>query len=363
MIFDNLIGNPLIKDYLGRMLKSGHFGNSLLFSGANGVGKGLFALEFAKGILCKDNPKLLSNFELEPHPDIHIYHPEGKVGMHSISSMRQLIEEIYLPPYTSSKKIFIIHDAERMLPDSSNALLKTFEEPTLDSLIILISSSPSLLLPTIRSRCQVLFFHPIEEESIESYLCKVHQLKHEDAKKIAKLARGSIAKAISLLDPDERKLEKIVLEILAGKRGVGYPALVRSLKEFQANLESKKKKWQQAAESINQDPQASPAQRELAQKESEGFVSLNVLREAETIFESILGWYRDMHLIQVGGMRKYLIHHEFQDALEVNTPRKLPELSEVIKKINEAKLAFSRSVPLSHALETFFLSLKLDQIL
>lgn len=92
------------------------------------------------------------------HPDLHIYRPEGKSGMHPLASIRQLIDEVCLPPFEGPCKVFILHDAERMLPSSSNALLKTLEEPLEDTFFILLSHEPEALLPTIRSRCRTLLF-------------------------------------------------------------------------------------------------------------------------------------------------------------------------------------------------------------
>ncbi len=92
------------------------------------------------------------------HPDIHTYRPEGKSGMHPIASIRRLLDEVYLPPFEGPCKVFILHDAERMLPSSSNALLKTLEELLEDTFFILLSREPESLLPTIRSRCRTLQF-------------------------------------------------------------------------------------------------------------------------------------------------------------------------------------------------------------
>ncbi len=82
--------------------------------------------------------------------------------MHSIESVRNFIHEVSMAPYGSKYKVFIIHDAERMLPTSANALLKTFEEPSKNSVIILISNHADILIPTILSRCTVVRFNQKE---------------------------------------------------------------------------------------------------------------------------------------------------------------------------------------------------------
>lgn len=136
--------------YISNMLESGKVGNALLFAGPAGSGKRDAAYKLSK--------------KLADTLDIHIYRPQGKGAMHSISSMRELANEAYLVPNQSKHKVFLIEDADRMLKYSANALLKTFEEPPLDTLIILISNKPHRLLPTILSRCRTVHFAPVAKQ-------------------------------------------------------------------------------------------------------------------------------------------------------------------------------------------------------
>ncbi|MCI0382075.1 MAG: hypothetical protein L0207_03370 [Chlamydiae bacterium] len=89
----------------------------------------------------------------ENHPDLFIYQIKEKSGLHSIASLRHLIEQIGLSPLEANVKVFIIDSAEKMLPSGANALLKTLEEPPNDSYILLLTEDSSFLLPTIGSRC------------------------------------------------------------------------------------------------------------------------------------------------------------------------------------------------------------------
>ena len=81
------------------------------------------------------------------------YFPEGKSAMHPIHSIKQLIQEAMTRPFESEYKALIVHGADRMLPGSANALLKTLEEPLESSIICLLTADLDALLPTIRSRC------------------------------------------------------------------------------------------------------------------------------------------------------------------------------------------------------------------
>lgn len=151
-LFSHLTGNPAAKEILTRLVEKNTLPSVLLFHGPSGVGKALFAKAIAEKLMGKTK---------KDHPDIHILHPEGKSNHHPIQAIRQLIDDVGMPPFEAPCKVFIIHDAEKMLPSSSNALLKTLEEPPSDTYIFLISSEPDQLLPTIVSRCRKIPFFSI----------------------------------------------------------------------------------------------------------------------------------------------------------------------------------------------------------
>ncbi len=138
---------------LSKMLASGQIPHALLFTGPRGAELDEAAKQFAIDLVGK-----------YPHPDIHDYYPEGKTGMHPISVLRQLAIEVGFVAYQAPWKLFIIHEADRMLPTSGNALLKTFEEPTEKTVIVLLSHHPEKILPTILSRCQKIDFPTSQEK-------------------------------------------------------------------------------------------------------------------------------------------------------------------------------------------------------
>jgi|GEM_PF-3091360 len=122
------------------------------------------ALDLCKQLLSSaHHPKIDSG----NHPDLHFLAPEGKANLHPMASIQKLVREMALPPFESARKIFIIEQAEKMLPSSSNALLKTLEEPNPDTHFFLLSDHPDLLLPTILSRLQPLSFPRTEIEPID----------------------------------------------------------------------------------------------------------------------------------------------------------------------------------------------------
>ena len=122
---------------------------SLLFEGPNQTELKTSALLFAQTLL---------NAEKESPPDLRLLQLEGKGGYHTIQSIKQMIEEAQIPPYEASHKVFIICEAERMLPTSANALLKILEEPPPQVVILLLISHREALLPTVVSRCLSIAF-------------------------------------------------------------------------------------------------------------------------------------------------------------------------------------------------------------
>jgi DNA polymerase-3 subunit delta' len=114
--------------------------------------------------------------------------------------------------------VALINDAHRMNQEGANALLKTLEEPPANALILLVCDNPDSLLPTIRSRCQVIRFFPLTEVAVSEILLFEQMVETpEDALQVAAMAEGSITLAQQLLNPELRALREMVsgqLELL-----------------------------------------------------------------------------------------------------------------------------------------------------
>lgn len=364
-MFEHIIGNQQAKEYLARTLSKNTVGNSLLFEGPEGIGKSLFAYEFAKSLICADDPEGNHRRKIESgnHPDIRSYHPEGKIGMHTIASMRQLNEEVFRAPFEAKWKIFIIHDADRMLSYSANALLKTFEEPPLDAIIILISGSASNLLPTIRSRCRMIHFHPLHEEEITSFLMSHHGKTHDEASHVAAMAQGSMRKALRVLNEGESTLQKHILNAFSGLEIKTYKQIIDIASSIAEDVEAAKKKVETEVRSLFLDQAGeylSAVQKQGIEKEIEGAVSMYALQQAQSIFMLILAWYRDMLLLSMNGNPNLLFHRDYFNVYSkaIEEGRMIP-LEKVQKAIREAQLAFERSTSLQICLENLFLKFNL----
>jgi len=219
-MFENLIGNQPVKSFISRILESGRFPNAILFAGPDGIGKKAFAIETAKAFICRGcgfnacgtcaacqragnfnipKPDKREDFKevfFSEHPDVGMIVPFNRNIL--VDAIRKLEGEAHFRPYEARARVFIIDDADKMNDAASNALLKTLEEPAATSFIILISSRPDSLLPTIRSRCQTLRFAPVPIAEIEARLAAAGKFSAEDAAFAARMSGGSIAKAFSV---------------------------------------------------------------------------------------------------------------------------------------------------------------------
>ena len=233
-MFSKLIGNEQVKQTLKRLLSKGRVPNSLLFAGDEGVGKRTFALELAKAFVCKEQgvleacdacaacrradvfafPKSEKGDDYDQvffsgHSDIGTVIPFKRNIR--INAIRDLEREANFQPYEGRARAFIIDDADKMADPSANALLKTLEEPPPTSHIFLITSRPDSLLPTIRSRCQMLRFMPAGTEAIADYLIRERAFSHAEAELAARLSKGSVGRAVAInVEQFRSRREKMV---------------------------------------------------------------------------------------------------------------------------------------------------------
>ena len=238
-MFDKLAGNERVKDVLRRMLEKGRVPGALLFAGEDGVGKRQFALELAKAMNCR-NPKgaeacdecaacarigrsVFPPYDTEDdnkeriiwseHIDVGMVRPYKRIIR--VDPMRELEREANYRPLEGRARLFIIEDADKLNDSSSNALLKTLEEPPETTHLLLLTARPAVLLPTIRSRCQQIRFAPLRVEEMEKYLVSERRLPKGEASLLAHLARGSIGRALSTDLASYRTQRDAMLEVLS----------------------------------------------------------------------------------------------------------------------------------------------------
>jgi DNA polymerase-3 subunit delta' len=218
--------------------------HAYIFAGADGVGKFTAARCWAKLLLCK-SPVGKNDFndscskcpscmalDVDSHPDFHhIYKELIRYTKNSqnrektpidlpIDVVREfVIEKVQIKPALSAAKVFVVSESEKLNAASQNALLKTLEEPPDKSFIVLLCTKLDNLLPTTRSRCQIVRFGPVSEEKIISHLAGAG-IDKEETKFWARLFAGSIGQAelLSKLEPSFYEIKKQFLNHLCSCR-------------------------------------------------------------------------------------------------------------------------------------------------
>ncbi|MBT8448257.1 MAG: hypothetical protein KJO69_01120, partial [Gammaproteobacteria bacterium] len=146
-------------------------------------------------------------FDAGTHPDFNLIAAE-EGGVIKVDQVRNMVEQNSLTPHISSNKLYLFVDADSMNIAASNSLLKTLEEPSPNSLIILITSRPDLLSATIRSRCQQIKFNPPSQGQAIEWLTT--QTTNTDAKTLLNLAQGSPLTALKIDHEDQKELNDSV---------------------------------------------------------------------------------------------------------------------------------------------------------
>lgn len=242
---------------LQRGLATGRPAHAYIFAGPEGIGKHKTAREWARLLLCKSPVTTRSKggssadscgscesctlLEAGSHPDYaHVYkelleftadHKNRKNPVDlSIDVIREfLIDRVANRPMLSGKRVYVVSEAERLNVNSQNALLKVLEEPPSYCTIILLCTRLEKLLPTTKSRCQIIRFGPIDEERIVSHLAAMG-LGAKEARFFARLAQGSLGLACqwARLELDGAGLFEVkrgIVASLAGYRLADVPDL------------------------------------------------------------------------------------------------------------------------------------------
>ncbi len=199
-MFEKIIGNQAIKEMLAKAIENETLSHSYLFVGTQGIGKKLLAKEMAKKIL---------SFDGESHPDFMCIEPEENII--KIAQIRILQKKIQEKPIIADKKVYIIDNADTMTVEAQNCLLKTLEEPPEFAIIILIGSQESAFLTTIKSRCMIVKFGPIQEDKIIQFMKDNYAIEGISQNQL-EMFQGSIGKAILLKDKQEQygKIEDMI---------------------------------------------------------------------------------------------------------------------------------------------------------
>ena len=211
MTFDTVVGQGALTVTLKNAIQSGRLAHAYLFCGPRGVGKTTCARIFAKTINClnpQPNGEACGECEsCKAFNEGRSYniHELDAASNNSVEDIRQLIEQVRIPPQIGQYKVFIIDEVHMLSQAAFNAFLKTLEEPPRHAIFILATTEKHKILPTIMSRCQIYDFKRMGVDDIVNHLKNVAQQENitvEDAALniIAQKADGGMRDALSIFD-------------------------------------------------------------------------------------------------------------------------------------------------------------------
>ncbi|MCE2396804.1 DNA polymerase III subunit delta', partial [Candidatus Poribacteria bacterium] len=220
---DAIIGHRQTLEQLYHAIASNRVAGAYLFVGIANVGKETIALHFAKTINCLTSDAGACGTCLAcrkaddgNHPDLQIIRPSG--AWIKIDQIRDLQKRIIYRPLEGARKVYILTEAERMNLEAANCLLKTLEEPPADSVLILLTTNLDALLPTIRSRCQIIPFHPLVISELAGHLMDRFNIDESQAFSISTASGGAVGKALMMLQEGTGVDEEIPEIMIASDR-------------------------------------------------------------------------------------------------------------------------------------------------
>jgi DNA polymerase-3 subunit delta' len=239
MPYSDFHGNDEVVRNVREMLARDYFPHAVILSGPQGSGKFTLAQMVAKAMNCLQQPqtdglpdfcgvcancvriaaadalddrfaeavearenlrdvdKRETRIFVQTHPDVTIIPPDPPQMLVKVDQVRHIVREIYYRPSEGRHRVYIFSEADFM-KEAANSLLKILEEPPDFATIFLLTDNPSVLLPTIRSRCMQLRLSPLTPQTVEKYLARARpELKPKERALVARLSAGGLGRARS----------------------------------------------------------------------------------------------------------------------------------------------------------------------
>ena len=229
MALRDIRGHATLRRLVAAAVKRGTLPPSLVFSGPDGVGKRQVALALAALVNCEaptDGDRQVYSDACGEcgtcrrivrgvHADV-ILVEYGDTGRIPVDAIRAVVEQASFRPFEGRRRVVVIDDADRLVPEAQNALLKTLEEPPDASVFVLVTSRPHMLLPTVRSRCPELRFGGLPTSDIVDLLVGQHEFKPAEAREAAGSADGSVARALEIGSGEQLRVRDTAMALLRG---------------------------------------------------------------------------------------------------------------------------------------------------
>ena len=323
MAFAHILGQDKAIAVLRSALRHQRIPHAYLFSGYEGVGKKFTALMLAKALNCHareddacDQCPSCHKIDEGNHPDVRVLEPDGQFI--KIDQIRALQRDIGYKPYEGKRKVSIIDQAETLRPEAANALLKTLEEPTADSLIILVTANVYALLPTVISRCQFVRFISLGVQELTNLLVVEKHLQPDQARLIASLSEGCLGRAFAMDTADVLAKRNIVEQLFS---------------TLSAGLQDVRVVFRQA---------------ELLMEQEESIHEL---------LDMMLVWYRDLHILQAQGEQSLVANSDAIERLAQSAGQlSASQIRRLFDIVYQTKLDILRNANLQLAVEVMLMS-------
>ena len=281
MFFKDIIGQEDAKQRLIREAKEGIVAHARLFCGPEGIGKLPLAIAYARYLSCSNPgeedacgccPNCIMYNKLA-HPDLHFVFPvikkknkdtvsddylaewrrllnqtpyfnlniwleemgaENQQAQIYVKESDEIIRKLSLKSSQGGYKIMIIWMPEKMNVECSNKLLKLLEEPPTQTVFLLVSENPDMLLTTIQSRTQRLNLFGIEEDKIKETLCTQYGIQEDEAKSIAHRSEGNFLKALETIHLNEEN--QLFFDLFVSLMRLSYQRKIREMKQWSETL-------------------------------------------------------------------------------------------------------------------------------
>ncbi|HTR85465.1 MAG TPA: DNA polymerase III subunit delta' [Reyranella sp.] len=264
---ERLVGHDAAEKTLLGAQQGGRLHHAWLMTGPRGIGKATLAWKFARFLLAGQQqgglfgggPESLdvpagapgrSLVDARSHPDLfHLrrsLNPEsGRIRQEiAIDDVRALGEFMHMTPAMGEWRVAIVDSADEMNRNSANAILKILEEPPARAVLLIVAHAPGRLLPTIRSRCRRLALQPLPDETVVQLLGDYAPNTTPDERQaLARLAEGSIGRALELAGAGSLALYRDMVEVLATLPDLDMPKLHGFAERFARRGEEANADW------------------------------------------------------------------------------------------------------------------------
>lgn len=236
MSFDSVIGQSKAVHLLQTQLNQHQLSHAYLFSGPAGTGKQKLALALAKALFCVQQQddacgscRQCIKVEHGNHPYLYQVKPDGQSI--KIGQIRDLQSDFSYK--TDERKMAVIYQADRMTVQAANSLLKFLEEPLSACVIVLIAENGQAVLPTIRSRVQMIYLQPLPAKIMEQSLIK-QGCKEELARAAVRMTSGTEAAADLAGQEWFAEVRNLVIQLARESQNGSAEALLTLQKQWTA---------------------------------------------------------------------------------------------------------------------------------